>query len=97
MTDVSTPDPRLATALGALHQVELEAIEDREFHERDVYADGRAFVRCRFRGCRIIIELGHCVFSDCDIQHGTFDWRGPALNVVRLVDAGAPTRGSRGR
>lgn len=85
--DVSQPEPRIGQLLAALQEWEFDTADGVDFVEQDVYLDGREFVNCSFRNCRIYITLGYFrlinprAFVDC-----SFYLAGPAEIMKTLVD-----------
>ena len=85
--DVTRPEPRMNSVLAALQDWEFETATGLEFDGQDVHLDGREFIDCAFRNCRIYITLGYFrminprAFVDCQ-----FLLAGPADIVKSLVD-----------
>ena len=85
--DVTRPEARISAVLGALQDWEFETASGMEFENQDVYLDGREFVECSFRSCRIYITLGYFrminprALVDCQ-----FFLAGPAEIMKTLVD-----------
>lgn len=85
--DVKEPEPRIGSVLANLKDGEFEVARGIDFTEQDVYLDGREFVDCSFRNCRIYITLGYFrlinprAFVDCN-----FYLAGPAEIVKTLID-----------
>jgi hypothetical protein len=85
--DVTTPEPRIDRILAGLQQWQFETAQGIDFTDQDVYLDGREFVDCSFRGCRVYITLGYFrminprAFVDC-----RFYLAGPAEIMKTLVD-----------
>jgi hypothetical protein len=86
-SDVAQPEARISAVLGALQDWEFETASGIEFENQDVYLDGREFVDCSFRSCRIYITLGYFrminprALVDCQ-----FFLAGPAEIMKTLVD-----------
>ena len=85
--DVKQPEPRINELLATLQDWEFEVANGVDFVEQNVYLDGREFVNCSFRNCRIYITLGYFrlinpkAFVDCN-----FYLAGPAEIMKTLVD-----------
>lgn len=85
--DVAGPEPRINAVLAALQDWEFETAQGIEFEDQDVYLDGREFIDCSFRSCRIYITLGYFrminprALVDCQ-----FFLAGPAEIMKTLVD-----------
>ncbi len=84
---VKNPDPRIDAVLAAMQDWEFDVAQDVEFADQDVYLDGREFVNCSFRNCRIFITMGYFrmlnprAFVDCN-----FLLAGPADIMKSLID-----------
>lgn len=77
----------MSALLSSLQQWEFETARGIDFADQDVHLDGREFVDCSFRNCRIYITLGYFrminprAFTDCQ-----FYLAGPAEIMKTLVD-----------
>lgn len=86
-SDVSQPEPRINAVLAALQDWEFETAHGIEFENQDVYLDGREFIDCSFRNCRIYITLAYFrminprALVDCQ-----FFLAGPAEIMKTLVE-----------
>jgi hypothetical protein len=86
-SDVARPETRINSVLATLQEWEFETAQGLEFEGQDVYLDGREFVDCSFRNCRIYITLGYFrminpkALVDCQ-----FFLAGPAEIMKTLVD-----------
>ncbi len=86
-SDVAQPEPRINAVLASLQDWEFETAQGIEFVGKDVYLDGREFIDCSFRDCRMYITLGYFrminprSFVDCQ-----FFLAGPAEIMKALVD-----------
>ncbi|HSP55409.1 MAG TPA: hypothetical protein VLS25_07455 [Dehalococcoidia bacterium] len=86
-SDVVQPEPRISAVLASLQDWEFDAATGIDFEGQDVHLDGREFVDCSFRNCRIYITLGYFrmvnprSFVDCQ-----FFLAGPAEIMKTLVD-----------
>lgn len=85
--DVAGPERRISAVLAALQDWEFETATGIEFEGQDVHLDGREFIDCSFRRCRIYVTLGYFrminprAFVDCQ-----FLLAGPAEIMKSLVD-----------
>jgi hypothetical protein len=85
--DVSQPELRINAVLASLQDWEFGTAQGIEFEDQDVYLDGREFIDCSFRSCRIYITLGYFrminprALVDCQ-----FFLAGPAEIMKTLVD-----------
>ena len=85
--EVAGPDARINAVLAALQDWEFETATGVEFEGQDVHLDGREFIDCSFRNCRIYITMGYFrminprAFVDCQ-----FLLAGPAEIMKSLVD-----------
>jgi hypothetical protein len=85
--DVSQPEARINAVLASLQDWEFGTAEGIEFEDQDVYLDGREFIDCSFRNCRVYITLGYFrminprALVDCQ-----FFLAGPAEIMKTLVD-----------
>ena len=82
MAELSEPNEQIQELLKALEKIDLVSVVGQNFKNQDIYLDGREFVDCKFKNCRLITHLGHCrlsghyVIKDCK-----FDFMYPASTV----------------
>jgi hypothetical protein len=84
---VGYPSTSITRLLTDVEKVKLERFEGQEFVEQDVYLDGREYVKCTFRHCRIFVRLGRFVTQDCNFDGCNFDFTsGPAQMVSMMME-----------
>lgn len=85
--DVAKPEPRINAVLASLQDWEFETAQGIEFEDQDVYLDGREFIDCSFRSCRIYITLGYFrMINPRALRDCQFFLAGPAEIMKTLVD-----------
>lgn len=86
-SDVAQPEPRISAVLGAMQDWDFETATGIEFEAQDVHLDGREFIDCSFRNCRIYITLGYFrMINPKAIVDCQFMLAGPAEIMKALVD-----------
>ena len=87
-SDTSKPDIRIQNITSETEKIKLERIADRDFVETDVYLDGREFVNCIFKNCRLFIKLGvfRITGPRIHLEHCEFVALPPAAGVKALFD-----------
>lgn len=68
-----------------LYATQLEVIEGQTFVDSDVWLDGRGFVRCTFRRCRLIVEVGRFGFEDCEFPDTAMEARDPFKQALQAM------------
>lgn len=53
------PDTRIQDLLAEIEKMDLAPVLDQSFEDQDIYLDGREFVNCSFRHCRLFSHIGH--------------------------------------
>ncbi len=85
--DVAAPEPRINRVLAELQEWEFDTAKGKDFVEQDVYLDGREFVDCSFRSCRIYVTLGYFrMINPRALVDCRFYLAGPAEIMKTLVD-----------
>jgi hypothetical protein len=62
-SDVTKPDSRIPPILTSIEKLKLEVIKNQVFLDQDVYLDGREFVDCSFKRCRMFVKLGNFLIT----------------------------------
>ena len=76
------PDRRVQDLLAEIEKMDLVPVFGQNFEGDDVYLDGREFVDCSFKKCRLFCHLGHWRISGKIILvDNSFDFRYPASVV----------------
>ena len=57
-SDTTKPDIRIHSILADIEKLQLEPITNKTFVDTVVYLDGRDFIDCIFRNCRLFVKLG---------------------------------------
>jgi len=57
------PDRRIQDLLAEIERMDLVPVLGQSFEDQDIYLDGREFVDCNFKHCRLFSHLGHWRFS----------------------------------
>jgi hypothetical protein len=57
-SDVRKPTLEIQSIVTEIEKIKLEIIKDKTFVDTDIYLDGRSFVDCIFKNCRMFIKLG---------------------------------------
>ncbi len=52
-------DSRIQSLLDQIKEIDLSPVFGRDFENEDVYLDGREFVDCNFKNCRLFCYIGH--------------------------------------
>lgn len=52
-------DSRIQDLLAQIKKIDLAPVFGRNFENEDVYLDGREFVDCNFKNCRLFSHIGH--------------------------------------
>ena len=52
-------DSRIGDSLAQIKNMDLAPVFGRNFENEDVYLDGREFVDCNFKNCRLFSHIGH--------------------------------------
>lgn len=53
------PDRRIQDLMAEIERMDLVAVFGQVFEDQDIYLDGREFVDCRFKDCRLFSHIGH--------------------------------------
>jgi len=87
MIDISKPNEQIQELLKALDKISLMSVIGWEFKDQDVYLDGKEFVQCNFKNCRLISHLGHwqILIDSCVIKDSTFDFMYPASTIWKTT------------
>lgn len=86
MDDVSKPNVRITEFLGRLQRLSRARYEGVVFEDQDVFLDGRDFINCTFRRCRLRIVLGAFMFSGTqNLSECSWLLGGPADSTVKLI------------
>lgn len=76
------PDRRVQDLLAEIEKMDLVPVFNKNFVEQDIYLDGRDFVDCNFKNCRLFAHFGHWRFSGkCNVEGGGFHFQYPAVVV----------------
>ena len=59
MAKLDEIDNRIQDLLDQIKNMDLAPVFGRNFENEDVYLDGREFVDCNFKNCRLFSHLGH--------------------------------------
>jgi len=68
------PDRRIQDLLEEIKKIDLDKVFGKNFKNQDIYLDGREFVDCNFKKCRLFCHIGHWRISgksnlkDCHFQ-----------------------------
>lgn len=87
MDNVSELDPRFTELLTTIQSLTRTRHEGVTFEEQDVFLDGRDFIGCTFRNCRMYLFVGVVHFSG-NVSFINCAWLlgGPAEGAVSLLD-----------
>jgi hypothetical protein len=53
------PDRRIQDLLAEIEKMDLVPVFGQNFENQDIYLDGREFVDCNFKNCRLFSHIGH--------------------------------------
>ena len=59
MAKLDEIDNRIQDLLDQIKNMDLAPVFGRNFENEDVYLDGREFVDCSFKNCRLFSHIGH--------------------------------------
>ena len=59
MPKIDEIDSRIQDLLAQIKKMDLAPVFGRNFENEDVYLDGREFVDCNFKNCRLFCYIGH--------------------------------------
>lgn len=98
MIDPSQPDGRVTEILGLIQGLSRTRFEGEVFEDQDVFLDGRDFINCTFRRCRLHIFIGLFSFTGSQTFDGGLEVRlgGPAeglMNLLEYLRSGGDTGG----
>lgn len=75
-------DSRIQDLLAQIKNMDLAPVFGRNFENEDVYLDGREFVDCNFKNCRLFCCIGHWQASGkYQLEHCVFHFEYPARVV----------------
>ena len=68
------------------------------FANEEVLLDFHEYEQCKFRDCRFVV-LGHGPFTlnQCEVVNCAFNFAGPALNTIQIMNAMYHNNGEQGR
>lgn len=72
--ELDKPDGRIQDLLVEIEKMDLGPVFGKNFEDEDIYLDGREFVDCSFKKCRLFSHLGHWRISgktnlvDCNFR-----------------------------
>lgn len=76
------PNRRIQDLLAEIEKVDLVPVFSQNFVDQDIYLDGRDFVDCNSKNCRLFAHLGHLRFSGkCNFDGSGFHFQYPASVV----------------
>ena len=79
---IDKPDRRVQDLLTEIEKMDLTPVFNENFEGQDIYLDGRDFVDCNFKDCRLFAHFGHWKFSGkCDLKGCGFHFQYPAAVV----------------
>ena len=82
MMNLDKPDGRIQDLLAEIEKMDLVPVFGQSFESADIYLDGREFVDCNFRNCRLFSHIGHWRISGKYHLEGCgFHFRYPASVV----------------
>ena len=82
MMDLGKRDRRIEDLLAEIEKMDLVPIFGQNFENQDIYLDGREFIDCNFRHCRLFSHIGHWRISGKYHLEGCgFHFRYPASVV----------------
>lgn len=59
MMTLDKPDRRIQDLLAEIEKMDLAPVFGQDFENQDIYLDGREFVDCTFKRCRLFSHIGH--------------------------------------
>jgi hypothetical protein len=59
MMKLDKPDRRIQDLLAEIEKMDLAPVFGQNFENKDIYLDGREFVDCNFKNCRLFSHIGH--------------------------------------
>jgi len=75
-------DSRIQDLLAQIKKIDLAPVFGRNFENEDVYLDGREFVDCNFKNCRLFSHIGHWqVCGKYHLEDCAFQFEYPARVV----------------
>jgi hypothetical protein len=89
LSDTTKPDVRLQPILTEIEKilVGLERIKGKTFTDTDVYLDGREFINCYFKNCKMFAKLGCFVITgDIHMDGCTFVFLPPAEAIKNTMN-----------
>jgi len=95
MIDLAEPNEEIQELLKALEKISFMSVLGWEFKDQDVYLDGKEFVDCKFKNCRLVSHLGHWrIKGKCPMDDCHFDFQYPAGVIwdttLKLVETNNP-------
>jgi hypothetical protein len=76
------PDRRIQDLLSEIERMDLVGVFGQNFENEDIYLDGREFVDCSFKDCRLFCHVGHWRISGkYDLDRCGFHFQYPASTV----------------
>ena len=76
------PDRRIGDLLTEIEKMDLDPVLDQNFVDQDIYLDGREFVNCNFKNCRLFCHIGHWrVSGEYHVEGCGFHFKYPASVV----------------
>jgi hypothetical protein len=87
-SDTSKPDIGILAIMADIEKLKPEKIENENFTGVDVYLDGREFINCTFKDCRLITNLGCYTIRGEKILLGgcTFHFLPPAQIILSTLN-----------
>lgn len=66
--------------------VDLETVTERILEDETVNIDGKRWLHCEFRRCRIVVDTGGFELHGCSFHECQLAIQGRASNVISLIE-----------